>query len=204
MTQPLPLTLKWSQLASKLSTLHNRHRCQDHCCHRSQAIIITTMPRTQRTLIWLPTLLLSRALWEHRFHNQKNIHHYRYQKNCQSRFLLMPLLSLLLLLLLLIAKFLWHATWLVGNYSKALMHNRSADANCNQAVTWEFNVPFKHTGMLPFHCPFSSQRSEVSPSMLYPSSQRKLYTAPDVDPLPSMCPFSRVRFIWGQSLKKNV
>ena len=182
MTQPLPLTLKWSQLASKLSTLHNRHRCQDHCCHRSQAIIITTMPRTQRTLIWLPTLLLSRALWEHRFHNQ----------------------SLLLLLLLLIAKFLWHATWLVGDYSKALMHNRSADANCNQAVTWEFNVPFKHTGMLPFHCPFSSQRSEVSPSMLYPSSQRKLYTAPDVDPLPSMCPFSRVRFIWGQSLKKNV
>ena len=51
-------------------------------------------------------LLLSRELWEHRFHNQKNIHHYRYQKNCYSRFLLMPLLSLLLLLLLLIAKFL--------------------------------------------------------------------------------------------------
>ena len=41
-TQPPPFTLKWSQLASKLSTLHQRHRCQYRRCHRSQAIIITT------------------------------------------------------------------------------------------------------------------------------------------------------------------
>ena len=40
--QPPPFTLKWSQLASKLSTLHQRHRCQYRRCHRSQAIIITT------------------------------------------------------------------------------------------------------------------------------------------------------------------